>query len=76
MAVELATAYVSLIVDTKQVPGQVRAALGAAERGADATGKNIGSKMSTGLASALKAGAIGSGLAVGGLLSMATKFSP
>ncbi|KLN71026.1 hypothetical protein ABM90_14155 [Rhodococcus erythropolis] len=69
MAVELATAYVSLIVDTKQVPGQVRAALGQAERGADATGKNIGTKMSTGIASALKAGAIGSGLAVGGLLA-------
>ena len=71
MAVELATAYVSLIVDTKQVPGQVRAALGAAEQGADSTGKNIGSKMSSGIASALKAGAIGSGLAVGGLMATA-----
>ncbi|MDV8013237.1 tape measure protein [Rhodococcus sp. IEGM 1241] len=61
----------SLIVDTKQVPGQVRAALGAAEQGADATGKNIGSKMSSGIATALKAGAIGSGLAVGGLMATA-----
>ena len=69
MAVELATAYVSLVVDTKQIPGQVRTALGAAERGADSTGKNIGSKMSSGLSTALKAGVLTTGAAVGGLLA-------
>lgn len=69
MAVELATAYVSLVVDTKQIPGQVRTALGAAERGADSTGKNIGSKMSSGLSTALKAGVLTTGVAVGGLLA-------
>ncbi|MEU2002070.1 tape measure protein [Rhodococcus sp. NPDC019627] len=71
--VELATAYVSLVVDTKKIPGQVKTALSGVEAQADNTGKSVGSKIASGLGSTLKVGgaAIGAaaGLAIGTALT-------
>lgn len=69
MAVELATAYISLVASTDKIPKQVKAALGEAQRGADKIGADIGTKMSGGLTKALKVGALGAGAAVGGVMA-------
>lgn len=58
MAVELATAYISIIPDTSKIAPGVKRALTDAESGADATGRNIGTKLSSGLGSTLKFGAL------------------
>lgn len=62
---ELAVAYVSLVVDTKKIPGQVKTALSGIEAQADNTGKGMGSKLASGLGSTLKFGGAAIGAAAG-----------
>ncbi|APE35910.1 hypothetical protein BOX37_20390 [Nocardia mangyaensis] len=71
MAVELAVGYVGLVVDTSKVPGQIDNAIRAGARGAESTGKGIGSRMASGIGSALKAGVATAGLAAGALIGTA-----
>lgn len=61
MAVELAAAYVSLVIESKNVPAQVKSALAGVPAMGDAAGRGIGSRMASGIGSALKVG----GAAVG-----------
>ena len=58
MAVELASAYISLSANTKSIPGDVKKALGQAEGAAVSSGSSIGSKLSSGLKKTLKAGMV------------------
>lgn len=58
MAVELASAYISLSANTKSIPGDVKKALGHAEGAAVSSGSSIGSKLSSGLKKTLKAGMV------------------
>lgn len=58
MAVELASAYISLSANTKSIPGDVKKALGQAEGAAVSSGSSIGSKLSSGMKKTLKAGMV------------------
>lgn len=69
MAVELATAYVSIVPETSKIAPEVKKALGAAEKGSEAQGKSMGSKISSGMATTLKKSAVGVGVATGGVLA-------
>ena len=73
MAVEIASAYVSLSADTRQIPKDVRKALGQAEGAASSSGQSIGQKISSGLGKTLKAGALTGGAAAGAALGMSLK---
>ena len=63
MAVELATAYVSIVPDTSKIAPGVRKALTGVDGQAAAAGKSAGSKMSAALGTALKGGALAAGTA-------------
>lgn len=65
MAVELASAYISLSANTSKIPGQVKKALGGVETQTAKSGNSIGSKLSAGIGKTLKAGVAGVGLAAG-----------
>ncbi|WP_411815572.1 tape measure protein [Gordonia sp. SND2] len=54
---ELATAYVSIVADTRRIAPDVKKALGQADASASAAGKSMGGKMSSALGLALKTGA-------------------
>lgn len=69
MGVELAVGYISLVADTKQIPKQIKQALGEGQKGADKVGADIGSKMSGGLNRTLKAGLLGAGVAAGAVMA-------
>lgn len=71
MATELGVAYLSIIPETSKLAPGIRKALGGAERDADSTGSNIGSRMSSALGKALKTGAVVAGTAAVGLLGTA-----
>ncbi|KAA0016748.1 tape measure protein [Antrihabitans cavernicola] len=71
MAVELATAYVSLVADASKIPGQAKQAFGDVEKQAAATGTSSGEKLSGGIGKALKGGALAVGVAAGGTLATA-----
>lgn len=73
IAVEIASAYVSLSADTRQIPKDVRKALGQAEGAASSSGQSIGQKISSGLGKTLKAGALTGGAAAGAALGMSLK---
>lgn len=73
MSVEIASAYVSLSADTRQIPKDVRKALGQAEGAAASSGQSIGQKISSGLGKTLKAGALTGGAAAGAALGMSLK---
>lgn len=73
IAVEIASAYVSLSADTRQIPKDVRKALGQAEGAASSSGQSIGQKISSGLGKTLKAGALAGGAAAGAALGMSLK---
>ena len=64
MAVELATAYVSIVPETSKIAPGVRKALGGVEGDADRSGRRMGGKLMGGLATAAKGAAIGAGAAV------------
>ena len=64
---ELATGYISLVVETSKIPKQVGDAMKGVEAQADKTGKSMGEKLGTGL----KRTAAGAGLAAGAALGAA-----
>lgn len=68
MAIELATAYVSLIPETSKIAPGVSKALTGAEKQADKSGQSMGQKLSTGMGRVLKKSAIGVGVSAGGAL--------
>src|SRR5690606_11636274 len=74
MAVELATAYVSLVVDTKSIPAQIDKALKSSGSAADKAGSDMGSRMSSALGKTLKTGALAAAGAAGaGIATALTK---
>lgn len=64
---ELATGYISLVVETSKIPKQVGDAMKGVEAQADKTGKTMGEKLGTGL----KRTAAGAGIAAGAALGTA-----
>ncbi|RYE41309.1 MAG: hypothetical protein EOP24_37515 [Hyphomicrobiales bacterium] len=68
---QLATAYVTLSAETSKIPGQIKGALASAAPAADSAGRSIGSKLSAGIGSTLKAGALGVGAAAGAVIGTA-----
>lgn len=71
MATELATAYVSLVASTGGMKKQISQALGDSVKTADSVGQSAGSKMASSLGKTFKAGAVGAGAAVAGVLGTA-----
>ncbi|MFF2084586.1 tape measure protein [Nocardia sp. NPDC058176] len=68
---ELATAYVSLVVESSQVAKQVSASLNGVEAQADKAGKGIGSKLASGIGSTFKVAGAGLGLVAGAAIGTA-----
>lgn len=73
MPTELATAYVSIVAETSQIPRQVGQAFGAAGRGAEQEGKKAGDRYAAGVGRGVKniaavAGAAGGVAALGGAM--------
>ncbi|MGV9540342.1 tape measure protein [Nocardia beijingensis] len=71
MAVELAEAYVSLVIEGSKVPGQVEKALNGAQPSAEKAGRGLGSRMMSGIAATARTAAAGVGLAAGATLGTA-----
>lgn len=57
----LATAYVSIVADTKRIAPDVRKALGDSEKAAASSGSSIGEKLSSGMKKTLKGGMLAAG---------------
>ncbi|WP_010540373.1 tape measure protein [Dietzia alimentaria] len=68
---ELATGYISLVVETSKIPKQVGDAMKGVESQADKTGKSMGGKLASGLGKSLKVGAGAAGVAAGAALGTA-----
>lgn len=71
MATELATAYVSLVIEDSKVPGQVQKTLAGLEPQATKTGQNMGSRMASGISSGLRSAVAGAGLIAAATLGTA-----
>ncbi|MFF0636674.1 tape measure protein [Nocardia sp. NPDC004151] len=71
IAVELGTAYVSLAIESKDIPKQVEKGLKAAEPAAERSGHGIGSRLAAGIGTTLKTTAAGVGLAAGAVIGTA-----
>ena len=71
MAVELATAYISLNAETSKIPGQISSAVEQGGRQADSQGRGMGAKLASGLGSTLKFGALAAGAVAGAAISTA-----
>jgi tape measure domain-containing protein len=56
MAIELATAYISIVPETKDLEAGIKKALNSASKNADTVGADIGSKMAAGASKSLKSG--------------------
>ena len=69
MAVNLATAYVEIIPSAKGIGKAVNQELTGVAKQASKTGDTIGSKLSGAIGKTMKAGALGAGAAVGGVLA-------
>ena len=61
MAVELATAYISLVPSTSKLAPAVKESLGETEKPAKQAGINIGGKLLDGVGKVLKTGAVVAG---------------
>lgn len=74
MAIELATAYVSIVPDTSKVARGIDQALRSSGSSADRVGADIGNRMSSALSKTLKAGAVTAAAATGaGIATALTK---
>jgi tape measure domain-containing protein len=71
MAVELASAYVSLVVDTRRIPGQINGAMNAAQSQMSSQGEGMGDKLASGLGTAFKVGAAATMATAGGVAAAA-----
>ena len=67
---ELATGYISLVVETSKIPKQVGDAMKGVESQADKTGQAMGGKIASGVGKTLKAGVVGAGAAAGAALGV------
>ena len=65
MATELASAYISLSLETSRIPAQARAALNGVGRQADQAGRDAGNRFSSGMSSGLKTLAGAAGITAG-----------
>ena len=65
MATELASAYISLSLETSRIPAQVRTALNGVGRQADQAGRDAGNRFSSGMSSGLKTLAGAAGITAG-----------
>lgn len=68
MAIELATAYVSILPETSKIAPGVARALAGAEKSADRSGRSMGGKIAAGLGGVLKKSAVGVGVSAGGAI--------
>lgn len=66
---EIANAWISIVPETSKIAPGVKKALGEIEAPAAKAGESMGSKMSSTLGKTLKAGAIGAGASVAGVLA-------
>lgn len=66
---ELGVGYISIVPEVSKITPGIAKALGAAEPDAAKAGQSLGTKLSAGLGKTLKAGAVGAGAAVGGVLA-------
>ncbi|MGW0245052.1 tape measure protein [Nocardia goodfellowii] len=71
MSTELGTAYVSLAIESKDVPRQVEGALKGAQPVANAAGRGMGSTLAAGIGATMKTAATGVGLATGAVIGTA-----
>lgn len=62
---ELATGYISLVVETSKIPKQVGDAMKGVEGQADRAGQSMGNKLGSGISKTLKRTALGAGVAAG-----------
>ncbi|MEU4709515.1 tape measure protein [Nocardia salmonicida] len=69
--VEIATAYVSLVISSADVAKQVSASLNGVQAQADQAGKGMGAKLASGVGATFKLAAAGIGLAAGAVLGTA-----
>lgn len=69
MANELAVGYISIIPETSKIAPGVKSALGQAQKESDSQGQSMGSKLAGGIGKTMKAGALATGAAVGGVLA-------
>ncbi|NKW17082.1 tape measure protein [Rhodococcus hoagii] len=66
---ELGVGYLSIVADTRQMPGQLQKALDGGQAQADKAGQGMGSKIAGGLGKTLKVGVVGAGTAAAGVLA-------
>ncbi|MBM4590162.1 tape measure protein [Rhodococcus hoagii] len=66
---ELGVGYLSIVADTRQMPGQLQKALDGGQAQADKAGQSMGSKIAGGLGKTLKVGVVGAGTAAAGVLA-------
>ncbi|MFQ6230773.1 tape measure protein [Nocardia sp. NPDC002869] len=71
MSVELADAYISLVISSKDIPGQVQKGLDSAQPNVDRAGKTMGSRLAGGIGATFKTAAKGVGLAAGAVIGTA-----
>ncbi|WP_280395564.1 tape measure protein [Nocardia brasiliensis] len=71
MAVELGHAYVSLVIEGKDVPRQVEGALKGAQPVVNSAGRSMGSTLAAGIGATMRTAAAGVGLAAGAVLGTA-----
>lgn len=66
---ELGVGYISIVPEVSKINPEIRKALGGADPIAEQSGKSMGGKLSSGIGTALKRTAIGTGVAAGGLIA-------
>lgn len=71
MATELGVGYISIVPEVSKISPGIAAALKQADPEASKAGKSIGGKLSAGLTTALKGGALTAGAAAGGIIGTA-----
>ena len=71
MAVEVGTAYISIVAQTSGIPRQLRSALGTASSIADQEGQAAGNRLASGLGKTLKVGGVAAMAAAGTAMGVA-----
>ena len=71
MGAELGTGYISIIPEVSKISPTIAKALGSVESEAERRGGSWGSKLAAGVGKTLKAGALATGVAAGGLIGTA-----
>lgn len=71
MSVELADAYISLVIESSKIPRQVEKGLNSAQPNVDKAGKTMGSRLAGGIGAVFSTAAKGVGLAAGAVIGTA-----